>query len=44
LRVLEKDGGKLEKKWNPFSRYNRNLFLKKMEEEESKYKGGKIEE
>jgi len=34
------------RKWkrNLFSRYNRNLFLKRMEEEKDKYKGGKIEE
>jgi len=31
-------------KKNPFSRYNRNLFLKKMEEEQKEYKEGKIEE
>jgi len=34
-------------KWwkrNPFSRYNNNLFLKRMEEEKQEYKGGKIEE
>jgi len=40
---------KMEENWrkwkrNPFSRYNKNLFLKKMEEEKDKYKGGKIEE
>jgi len=34
------------RKWkrNPFSRYNKNLFLKRIEEEKNKYKGGKIEE
>jgi len=34
------------KQWkrNPFSRYNKNLFLKKMEEEKEEYKGRKIEE
>jgi len=31
-------------KKNPFYRYNRNPFLKKMEEEQKEYKGGKIEE
>ena len=39
----------MEKNWrkwkrNLFSRYNKNLFLKKMEEEKDEYKGGKIEE
>jgi len=39
----------MEKNWrwwkkNPFSRYSRNLFLKRMEEEEHEYKGGIIEE
>jgi len=39
----------MEENWrwwkkNPFSRYNRNPFLKKMEEEKEEYKGGKIEE
>jgi len=38
----------IEENWrwwkkNPFSRYNKNLFLKKIKEEEE-YKGGKIEE
>jgi len=38
----------MEENWrwwkkNPFSRYNKNLFLKKIKEEEE-YKGGKIEE
>jgi len=38
----------MEKNWrqwkkNPFSRYNRNPFLKRMEEKKE-YKGGKIEE
>ena len=34
------------KKWkrNLFSRYNKNPFLKKMEEEKDKYKRGKMEE
>ena len=34
------------KRWkkNPFFRYNKNLFLKKIEEEKNKYKGAKIEE
>ena len=34
------------KQWkrNPFSRYNKNPFLKKMEEEKEECKGGKIEE
>ena len=34
------------KRWkkNLFSRYNRNPFLKRMEEEEHEYKGGMIEE
>ena len=27
-----------------FSRYNRNLFLKRIEEEKDEYKGAKIEE
>jgi len=33
------------RKWkrNPFSRYNRNPFLKRMEEEKEEYKGAKIE-
>ena len=31
-------------KKNPFSRYSRNPFLKRMEEEKDEYKGGKIEE
>ena len=31
-------------KKNPFSRYNRNTFLKRMEEEKHKYKGGMVEE
>ena len=39
----------MEENWrqwkkNPFSRYNKNLFLKKIKEEEDKYKGGKIKE
>jgi len=39
----------MEENWrqwkkNSFSRYSRNLFLKRMEEEEHKYKGGMIEE
>jgi len=39
----------MEKNWrrwkrNPFSRYSKNLFLKRMEEEKDKYKKGKIEE
>jgi len=38
----------MEENWrqwkrNPFSRYNRNLFLKKIEEEENKYKREMIE-
>jgi len=34
------------RKWkiNPFLRYNKNSFLKKMEEKEEEYKGGKVEE
>jgi len=34
------------KQWkkNPFSRYNRNLFLKRIEEKKNEYKGGKIKE
>jgi len=34
------------RKWkrNLFSRYNRNPFLKKIEEEKNEHKGGKIEE
>ena len=34
------------RKWkrNLFSRYNKNPFLKKIEEEKDEYKGGKIEE
>jgi len=34
------------RKWkrNLFSRYNRNPFLKRMEEEKKEYKGAKIEE
>jgi len=34
------------KQWkrNSFSRYNNNLFLKRMEEEKQEYKKGKIEE
>ena len=40
---------KIKKNWrqwkkNPFSRYSRNLFLKRIGEEEYKYKGGMIEE
>jgi len=40
---------KMEENWkrwkkNPFFRYNKNLFLKKIEEEKNKYKGAKIEE
>ena len=40
---------KMEEKWrkwkrNLFSRYNRNLFLKGIEEEKNEYKRGKIEE
>jgi len=40
---------KIEENWrwwkrNPFSRYNRNPFLKRMEEEKDKYKRGKIKE
>jgi len=40
---------KMEENWrkwkrNPFSRYNKNPFLKRMEEEKNEYKGGKIEE
>ena len=40
---------KIEENWkwwkrNPFSRYNKNLFLKKIEEQEQEYKGEKIEE
>jgi len=34
-------------KWwkkNLFSRYSRNLFLKRMKEEKHEYKGGMIEE
>ena len=39
----------IEENWrrwkkNPFSRYSRNPFLKRMEEEEHEYKGGMIEE
>jgi len=39
----------MEENWrrwkkNPFSRYSRNLFLKRMEEVKHKYKGGMIEE
>ena len=39
----------MEENWrrwkkNPFSRYSRNLFLKRMEEEKHEYKGGMIEE
>ena len=39
----------MEENWrrwkrNLFSRYNRNPFLKKIEEEQKEYKGGKIEE
>jgi len=39
----------MEENWrqwkrNLFSRYNRNPFLKRMEEEKDEYKGGKIEE
>ena len=39
----------MEENWrqwkkNLFSRYSRNLFLKRMEEEKHKYKGGMIEE
>jgi len=34
------------RKWkrNPFSRYNKNPFFKRMEEERDKYKRRKIEE
>jgi len=40
---------RIEENWrwwkkNPFSGYNKNPFLKKMEEEQKEYKGGKIEE
>jgi len=40
---------KMKENWrqwkrNPFSRYSRNMFLKRMEEEKNKYKEGKIEE
>jgi len=40
---------KMEENWrkwkrNPFSRYNKNPFLKKMEEEKDEYKGEKIKE
>jgi len=40
---------KIEENWrkwkrNLFSRYNRNLFLKGIEEEKNEYKRGKIEE
>jgi len=40
---------KMEKNWrkwkrNLFSRYNKNLFLKKMKEEKNECKGGKVEE
>jgi len=31
-------------KKNPFSRYNKSLFLKRIEEEKQEYKKGKIEE
>jgi len=39
----------MEENWrqwkkNPFSRYSRNPFLKRMEEKEHEYKGGMIEE
>jgi len=39
----------MEENWrrwkkNLFSKYNKNLFLKKMEEEKEEYKGEKIEE
>jgi len=39
----------IEENWrwwkkNPFSKYSRNLFLKRMEEEKYEYKGGIIEE
>ena len=39
-------GKRWRKRWkrNPFSRYNRNLFLKRIEKKKDKYKGGKIEE
>jgi len=35
----------MEENWrwwkrNPFSRYNRNSFLKRIEEEQNEYKGG----
>ena len=34
------------RKWkrNPFSRYSKNSFLKRIEEEKDKHKGEKIEE
>jgi len=40
---------KMKENWrqwkkNPFSRYSRNLFLKRMEKKKDKYKGGKIKE
>jgi len=40
---------RMEENWsrwkkNPFSRYNKNLFLMKIKEEKDKYKGEKIEE
>ena len=36
----------IERKWkrNLFSRYNKNLFQKRIEEEKEEYKGKKIEE
>ena len=40
---------KMEENWkrwkrNPFSRYSKNPFLKRMEEKRNEYKGGKTEE
>jgi len=39
----------MEENWrcwkrNSFSKYSRNLFLKKIEEEKEEYKGGRIKE
>jgi len=39
---MEEDWRRWKK--NPFFRYSRNPFLRKMEEEQEEYKGEKIEE
>jgi len=41
-RCMEENWRRWKK--NPFSRYNKNSFLKKIEEEQEEYKGGKMKE